>query len=224
MAKVKTLDLETFRSLIREVAQDVMGEMEFNEMYEQADDGMVKFSVKCKDKECADVVYVELVHKLYKDAVQRSGTTTVMVDAPSSKVPGNIEAFVKIAVESSGPVGKKYAPEGSYTVSMSEQDEIVAVGPAGPMDDEQDGDDEGVVDMDLSTPEGLSDALADVSDMLVRIADAVDDVVSTEGGEEDVEAADYALGEARRLVRKARTSIIRESKRKKASRISRRIR
>lgn len=223
MAKVKTLDLETFRSLIREVAQDVMGEMEFNEMYEQADDGMVKFSVKCDNEECAKVVYVELVNKLDKNAVQRSGTT-VMVTAPSSKVPGSPEDFVKSAVESSGPVGKKYAPEGSYTVSMSEQDEIVAMGPAGPMDDEQDGDDEGVVDMDLSTPEGLSDALADVSDMLVRIADAVDDVVSTEGGEEDVEAADYALGEARRLVRKARTSIIRESKRKKASRISRRIR
>lgn len=152
--EVKSLDLETFKSLIREVAGEVLKEM----------------------------------------------------DMPTG-VPGS----------------------GGKTPGMSEQDEIVALDvdelpadggmpPVGDLeggddlDMGEDGGDDGVLDMDLSTPEGVADALEDLTDMLARIADAVEDVVSTEGGDyEEMEATEEALGEARRLVRRARKSVLREN-------------
>lgn len=236
MAEVKTLDLDTFRSLIREVAGEIISEMEMSEQPSDA----VSFVVNCKDEECAKVVYVELKNKLGGGAVQRQGSK-VLVQAPRQTVGGDPSSFVDAAVKSSGPVAAKYAPPGSYEVMMSEQDEIVALDveevpeedlespgmmgdEMGGMDDpdmrgepdfDEDGGDAGMFDMDLSTPEGVANALEDLADMIARAADAVEDVVSVEGGDfDDAEAADYALGEARRLVRRARKSVIRENKRR----------
>ncbi len=180
MAEVRTIGLETFRSLIREVAGEVISEMQL-----PAGGGMA---------EQDEIVAVDV-----------------------EEIPAD---------DMAGPVGGMEAPFGGEEVADADAGveggfDLEAGADAdidgGVEDVDLDGGAEGVMDMDLSTPEGVADALEDLADMLARAADAVEDVVSTEGGDfDDMETADYALGEARRLVRRARKSVLRENARKGA--------
>lgn len=166
-AEVKSLDLETFKSLIREVAGEVLKEMDMPEM------GMKKGGAKAPGMSEQDEI--------------------VALDIEEVPADGAMPPMGGMDDMDSGEFG-------------AEGDDL---------DVEEDGGGEGVFDMDLSTPEGVADALEDLTDMLARIADAVEDVVSTEGGDyEEMEATEEALGEARRLVRRARKSILRENAKK----------
>ena len=183
MAEVRTLDLETFRSLIREVAGEVISEMQMPEM-----GGMSE-----------------------QDEIVAVDAEELPVDDMEAPVDAGIGGF------DGGAVDMDVDAEGGFDDVDGAMD----------MDVDAEGGFEGagggVMDMDLSTPEGVAGALEDLADMLSRAADAVEDVVSTEGGDfEEMETADYSLGEARRLVRRARKAVLRENARAKATRKTRR--
>lgn len=173
MAEVRTLDLETFRSLIREVAGEVISEMQY-----PAGGGMA---------EQDEIVAVDVEEIPGADMGAPFGGDDVALDAVDDA-------------------------EGGFDL---EADGGVDADVDGGADADLDGGEEDAMDRDLSTPEGVVDVLEDLADMLTRVADAVEDVVSSEGGEfDDMETADYALGEARRLVRRARKSVLRENARR----------
>lgn len=124
----------------------------------------------------------------------------------------------------------KPLPEQNVDDTMVDVEDVQVDDMPGPdMSDMGAGDDGSVeeatgFDLDLSTPEAVASALETLADMLARAADAVEDVVSAQGGDsEEMEATEEALSEARKLVRNARRSVLRENARRQTLRTSKTV-